>query len=602
MNKFKSILMKLHGENKEKLNKIYVDRQVYISSVRSSEQPVEEERTFKYRGLSFSFSGTGFRCSERMIMEIYIPKERIKENRHKEKIEYDTENEQEWESIVYEDFILRSIAPGINEYTENINNDKKDGREKARFIIQQPCEAVLRRSGISYVNTENMNYFVLRMLLFMPLINGVTVNAKSGFKAVRAALDIIADALEGADMDMLCKNLTTYSRQRFIRKWLKENKGVAFIAEGSILPRDDKGGKAENALPFSCPVELKRKICFPDGCEIEGMLIAEGVTVITGGGYQGKSTILNALEMGIYNHLPGDGREFVITEESAVKVYAEDGRPITDLDISPFFNEIQNKNVHRFSTEHASGSVSQAANIVEAVYGKSRLLLIDEDTSATNFMIRDGVMRHIIQNEPIIPFTDRVRELYEKKNVSSILVIGGSGEYIKIADKVFLMDRYKINDITEAAKEVCFNMSGGGETFNNAPKESAVWTSGRRLLKPKLKEEFFIPRFVNIENVRYISINDYIADVTHLSAIISNSQLSALVYFMLRLLSEEDDREELLVRLNRLTESRGLASCFNKSRWGSKEPENGFWLEEVRALDLLMALCRFRNIVLHDCN
>ena len=150
---------------------------------------------------------------------------------------------------------------------------------------------------------------------------------------------------------------------------------------------------------------------------------------------------MDAIATGVYNHVPGDGREYVITDSDALKIYAEDGRPVHSLDLSPFFRHLPNEtDVKNFSTPHASGSVSQAANIIEAVCGGAKLLLIDEDKSATNFMIRDSNMRFVVKNEPIIPFTDRVRELYREKQISTILVIGGSSEYLAYADQVILLD------------------------------------------------------------------------------------------------------------------------------------------------------------------
>ena len=98
------------------------------------------------------------------------------------------------------------------------------------------------------------------------------------------------------------------------------------------------------------------------------MGIRKGITLIVGGGYHGKSTLLKALEAGVYNHIAGDGREFVITDDTAFKLRAEDGRSITGVDISPFIKNLPNKKdtVH-FSTEDASGSTSQAANLMEAL-------------------------------------------------------------------------------------------------------------------------------------------------------------------------------------------------------------------------------------------
>jgi predicted ABC-class ATPase len=194
------------------------------------------------------------------------------------------------------------------------------------------------------------------------------------------------------------------------------------------------------------------------------MGIPEGVTLIVGGGYHGKSTLLNALELGIYNHIPGDGRELVVTVPGTTKIRAADGRSIAKTDISPFIDNLPfAKDTRAFSTENASGSTSQAANIVEAVEAGAGVLLLDEDTSATNFMIRDRRMQQLVSKdkEPITPFIDRVRQLYEDKGVSTVLVMGGSGDYFSVADHVIQMTDYVPHDVTEQARRIAKTFATG---------------------------------------------------------------------------------------------------------------------------------------------
>ena len=152
------------------------------------------------------------------------------------------------------------------------------------------------------------------------------------------------------------------------------------------------------------------------------------------------------MELGIYSHIPGDGREYVATDPKAVKIRAEDGRFVEKVNISPFIKSLPLlRDTLRFSTDNASGSTSQAANIMEALEMGARVLLIDEDTSATNFMIRDRRMQELVQkaHEPITPFIDKVRQLYQDQRVSTILVMGGSGDYFEAADTVIWMNNYR---------------------------------------------------------------------------------------------------------------------------------------------------------------
>ena len=187
------------------------------------------------------------------------------------------------------------------------------------------------------------------------------------------------------------------------------------------------------------------------------MGIPKGVTLVVGGGYHGKSTLLRAIERGVYNHIPGDGREFVVTDPTAVKIRAEDGRNVVGVDISPFIGMLPGgHDTHFFITDNASGSTSQAANILEALEAESKLILLDEDTSATNFMIRDRRMQTLIEkvHEPITPFVDKVRQLYKDYGVSTILVMGGSGDYFEVVDTVIAMVEYEPRDVTGEAKEI----------------------------------------------------------------------------------------------------------------------------------------------------
>ena len=256
--------------------------------------------------------------------------------------------------------------------------------------------------------------------------------------------------------------------QEHLRARLGELGLVAFVADGSVLPRESGASDRplrQRVVPFRAPPTLRVEVELPNEVETEagptrtlaGLGIPQGVTLIVGGGYHGKSTLLRALERGVYPHVPGDGREWVVTAPDAVKIRAEDGRRVECVDIRPFIADLpQGRGTRAFSSDDASGSTSQAANIVEALELGSSLLLLDEDTSATNFMVRDARLQALVarEKEPITPFLDRVRELYEARGVSTVLVMGGCGDYFDVADTVILMDEYAPHDATDRARQV----------------------------------------------------------------------------------------------------------------------------------------------------
>ncbi|ANV88406.1 ABC-ATPase domain-containing protein [Picosynechococcus sp. PCC 7117] len=290
----------------------------------------------------------------------------------------------------------------------------------------------------------------------------------------------------------------------WIRSELAKRGLVAFIANGAILPRQsgvDAHPLTENVIPFQSPPELTVSFDCPNHGSITGMGIKQGITLIVGGGYHGKSTLLKGIELGVYNHLPGDGREWVITDANAVKIRAEDGRSIASVDISPFINQLpQGQSTQTFSSNNASGSTSQATNIIEALEVGATTLLLDEDTSATNFMIRDRRMQQLIHKdkEPITPFVDKVRQLYQDYGVSAILVMGGSGDYFDVADTVIAMDNFQPQDVTATAKHIAAShkterlLEGGAQFGTITPRipaaESIDASRGKRAVTIKVRD------------------------------------------------------------------------------------------------------------------
>lgn len=584
MNHFKKIMTQNHMQNKECLHMLYTDRQIYISSVSSSMQPVEDEKLFHYREISFSFVGTGFRTPEKVVLYVWIPGRLL-----------NYEKEMTSERIPCEDWLMRRLSKPVNALSETWQNDHKDAREKSSFSMQEVSHVVRRRNGCLYM--ELKEEFQIRISFCFPLINGHSVNGKSGFKGMKKLLDMICDILETADKEELRAHIRLYKKQWEIRDHLKKNSLLAFVADGSILPREgDTQEPMRGAVPFRSPQQLRVEIPLSDGTKIEGMGIRKGITIITGGGYSGKSTLLDALEQGIYFHVAGDGREYVIVEEAACKIYAEDGRVVHNMDISPFFSYIPGQSDrHDFSTPRASGSLSQATNIVEAVYGGSRLLLLDEDTSATNFMIRDRLMRQLVKKESIIPYTDRIREL-SGRDVSTILVIGGSGEYLEYGDCVLLLEDYRVYDRTEEVREMlcCEEIQNRPLVGESVQEEPCRWMEHKSMPQKLCGEELPFSRSVRIDNGRFICLGEITVDVTRLTALGDEGQINTLAWLLEQLLWRSwPERENLNVCCRQL-----IQNLFEDSVdvvLASRSHGYELWLEEVRSLDLVMAAGRLRK-------
>ena len=356
--------------------------------------------------------------------------------------------------ITLGDFLNRQFEQQVNRYTFRAKGSGKSG-----LISVSHCgQEVLARTACEITEKG----ITARFFIGFPA-NGRTINSPELEKILFDFLPLCvhkAFFYRSLDPETLRKAICLAEDQVFIRQELKKRSLAAFVSDGAILPRESgiSSRPMKNSVPFVSPESLRVSMELPHRGTITGMGIPCGITLIVGGGYHGKSTLLNALELGIYDHISGDGREYVITDPSAQKLRSEDGRFIKDVDISLFINDLPNKkDTLCFSTEDASGSTSQAAGIVESMEAGSKVFLLDEDTSATNFMVRDSFMQRVIcrEKEPITPFLERARDLYEKAEISTILVAGSSGAFFHIADTVIQMDNYHPVDITAVTRKLC---------------------------------------------------------------------------------------------------------------------------------------------------
>ncbi len=444
------------------------------------------------------------------------------------------------------DFCLRAFGKYIEELNEELYNRSRPDNENGKYYLCRPGGEVVKRNTACFALCPQKDYRYWHGSEVVLLNDGVSrpplmclcirMQVQLPKKKLRKTVQMLCRDLPDAvdrfimnfDSSALEASLSLARKQSEIRKSLKGSEYCAFVANGSILPRA-KGTDLPmlDAVPFKSTPDDEIEVC-----GVRGMGIKKGVTVITGGGYSGKSTLLDAISAGIYDHVFGDGRELCITDESAVTISAEDGRSVKHVNISPFIKWLPGGDTADFSTDHASGSTSQAANIMEAVDIGAKLLLIDEDRSATNFMIRDGMMKELIEKEPITPFTDRVNELFLARGVSTILVIGGSGEYLSVADRVYMMEDYLIHDVTARAKDICA-CRGSAVQF---PK-GANWAQSRTLYAEGFSSypEGSGTEKLEVSDMGFILIGDERIDVRGLHDIISPRQLDTLG-FMLRYL------------------------------------------------------------------
>ena len=379
-----------------------------------------------------------------------------------------------WDNTVRRIAFCDHLARRFHEAIRRLTKGHRGMGTSGLVEIDRGGQEILERNAV-VVDGENLE---ARFVVGLPA-TGRTILGK---EALGIFFEEIPKVVEGSllyrsvDQKAIQRHVDVAEDQDAMRGLLTERGLVAFVADGSVLPRrsgvDDRP-LGSDAVPFKGPPELKVELELPHGGRTRGMGIPQGVTLIVGGGFHGKSTLLNAIERGVYNHIPGDGREYVVANQTAVKIRAEDGRRIEKVNISPFINNLPfGKDTARFSTDNASGSTSQAANIMEALEIGAQVLLIDEDTSATNFMVRDERMQELVvkAKEPITPFVDKVQKLFANQEVSTILVMGGSGDYFDVAHTVIMMENYQPHCVTEQATEIArkhasSRIDEGGDTF-----------------------------------------------------------------------------------------------------------------------------------------
>lgn len=490
-----------------------------------------------------------------------------------------------------EDYLIRQFGKEASHF-----NFQAKGSGKSGLISITRCgQEILSRTACEICEDG----IWLRFHAGFPA-NGRTINAreleKILFDFIPACVrkSLVCSSLPASEIQ---KRADLADDQEFIRNELERLNLAAFVADDSILPRQSGVSDLplKGCVPFQSPDSLRIQLSLPHKGLISGMGIPKGITLIAGGGYHGKSTLLKALEMGVYNHISGDGREYVITDSTAVKLRAEDGRYIEDTDISLFINDLPNgKDTCHFTTEDASGSTSQAAGIVEGMVSGCRTFLIDEDTCAANFMVRDELMQQVIhrKKEPITPFIERARQLFETSGISTILVAGSSGAFFHIADTVIQMDCYRPVDITSKVRETLNAFPSPLKSQEEAPSfrlpelSRPYRVNGKRLADAKIKcfdrDSFSIDK--NTVNLHYV---EQIAD---------SEQTAALAYILKYACTVLADGEasisQIAEQLEEMWETEGFSSFLKKSKGGGFAA-SGF--ARPRKQEVCACLARYRK-------
>jgi len=413
----------------------------------------------------------------------------------------------------------------------------------------------------------------------------------------RAAAGLLArdlpDAVEALryaelDADALRAQVDLVEDHAHLAASLRARGLVAFVRDGAVLPRRSgtSSRPLEGAVPFESPASLRVTLPTLHHGEVTGMGVPEGVTLIVGGGFHGKTTLLDAIGLGVYPHVPGDGREWVVTRPAAARVRSEDGRSVMGVDLSGFIRDLpRGRSTRRFDTPDASGSTSLAAALLEAIELGADTLLLDEDTCATNLLVRDARMQRLVEAEPLVPLIDRVRELHRSHGVSTVLALGASGDYLEVADTVVRMTEYVPDDVTARAAEVAREVPTAREAVTDLPPLSLAT---RRPTARSFDARKGKRNRVRSRGLRELTLGEQTIDLVAVEQLVDDSQvraIGALLERAGRVADGERTLRELVEALVAIVDEGGLIAA-------SDRPE----LARPRGLELGAAINRLRSL------
>ena len=483
------------------------------------------------------------------------------------------------------DFLTRELHAGFRGTALSIASPGQEILQRSSIIVR-PDE---KKEGAGWI-------LEVRARLALPA-QGRSIQGHEASRIV--GRDLVRELEEAMDLtgergDRLVRHIATLEDHRALTATVARNGWVSFLADGSVLPR--RSGVSDEPLdggiPLEAPDSMAATVELPHVGTVRGTVVEEGVNVIVGGGYHGKSTLLSAIERGVYPHVPGDGRELVATVSDAVKVRAADGRAVTGVDLTPFISHLPaGRDTASFTTRNASGSTSQAASIIEAIEAGSTALLLDEDTSATNLLIRDSRMRELVaaEREPITPLVDRITALFRQRGVSTVMVMGGSGDYLDVADRVLLMDAYHLRDVTEEARRVVADQPRpltGLEDFA-APRQ--------RVPEPAPPRTRRGPVRTRAQGTSTLVLDREEIDISDVGGVSDPGQAEAIAHALRALLEQRFDGvsplRECLDDLEALLDDEGLDAL-------TDERERPAFLVRPRMVDVGAAVSRYRKLEL----
>ncbi len=323
---------------------------------------------------------------------------------------------------------------------------KTDGGEG---YMPRPGQEILDRGCVAVTEYS----LEARFSLDLPSTGG-KVNASATEELVFGRIaGIVSDSMlfSAYKLSKMYNHVFTAENADFIRGNLGSRGLAAFVAEGSVLPRrEDDMAPMIDAVPFSCDAAASVEFEVPNGDPVRGWGVPEGFTALVGPSRHGKSVLADAVFAGVYNHIPGDGREYVVSVPDAVYVMAEEGRPVTSDDMSSFISPAPGLDPSKFDSARASSPASEFAAVAEAMELGSSLVVVDEGYSNPS-VIRKG---YLSEDSAYISLSEAGGAM--GRAGTSMLMVTGDESAVRHADSVFLVKDFKVSPVkVEMVLEEC---------------------------------------------------------------------------------------------------------------------------------------------------
>lgn len=493
-----------------------------------------------------------------------------------------------------EDLLLRCLAANI----EGIANFDESGVARRHILSASPNQKIIPRNALQLTK----EYIEVRLQIVLPtqnmILDGEEMLAIDGEMAHQLFFEDLPEVISNSllycntDADMADRFVNSMEDADRLRQHLGASGQVGFLGEGALVARvtGEDSPDYERLTPVEIDEGLVEEVEVPHAGTIRGINIPSGLTLILGESNSGRVDIMDAISQGIYNHIPGDGRETVVTVADAVNIRSEVGRCVQNVDISAFASELPDGgNPAAYSTVSAGSFTSQAASTVEALEAGARVLLFDEHSSSSTFLSSDTRVSPLLGASSRNTLAARARQIVDELGIS-IVVAGSSlvAEFIPIADKILKVENFCISDITEEAKALEIVPSS---VANDTATLSSLLSRSRWVMPssidPSVGREDLV---ICTDDQSYIQFGRSIVDLSEIRQIADVDQARAigfvLYYAKLRYMDEGYPVREILDLVDRDLSNEGLNALASDLRGDFARPRR---YEVAAALNRLPA-------------